>query len=189
MKMPKGTIFVNVVLSVCILVLGAGAGAAGAPPSDGNNPAVQVVGHQENAGGQGAPGLAGPDGRGSSGNDRNITRMDNRTPIDFNATRPFGGTFPDHGNMTFPDNQTPIYSGSTIIPFNSTSPRLGGMMDKDNRTPVDDNNATQPSGNQPPGNRNTGQQTGGQGSGTNAGQQYSIDELIEALTRFFNKSS
>lgn len=183
MKLPKGTIFVSVVLSFCILVLGAGAGASGALSSDGNAPAWQIGGErtQANDGASMGPGgqnqmppahrdnstAPGPGGAGMSGSpeffdDGNLTRIDNRTPMDLdNMTQPLNGTHRMHGNMTL-DNRTPPDTNTTH-PLDN--PHAG--------------NGTQP-----------GQGAdGGSGTGADTGQKSPIDELIAALTRFFNQSS
>lgn len=55
MKLPQGSIFISVVISVCILVLGAGAGAAGTPPADGTSPGWQIGAQQGMYGGEHAP--------------------------------------------------------------------------------------------------------------------------------------
>jgi hypothetical protein len=177
MKMPKGTIFVSVALSVCILVMGA-AGAAGTLPSDGNAPAWQFGAENSQAGDAGAM-------RPGGQNQAPPGQRDNSTAPGSGGSDMNGSPeFFDRGNMTPIDNRTPMELGNLTQPLNGTH-RMHGNMTLDNRTPMDVN-ATQPHDNPPAGNGTAG---AGQGNGTSTGQKSPIDELIEALTRFFNKSS
>lgn len=184
MKLPKGTIFASVVLSLCILFLGAGAGAAGASPSDGNSAGWQIGAQQGTISGEQAP--PGNGGGISPGGQKQMPpgQRDNRTALMQGAP----GFF-DRGNMTLIDNRTPIELDNRTLPLDGTHP-MHGNMTRDNRTPPDFN-ATEPLGNSPNSNVNEpGQSAGaGRGDGANTGQKSPIDELIEALSRFFNKSS
>ena len=201
MKLPKGTIALSIALSVCILVMGAGVGASGLPPSGGNSPAGEL-----HDGAAVADGMAiGPphDGRwdnatapdpagsgGAPGSPGNVTWADFRSQREFdNATLPFNGTFPEHGNRTFMGNRSWRAYDNSTLPADDGFPGPNSTF-TGNRTPMNAGHAHRLSNSSAmSGGNNSAKDAGpSEGSGTDAGKGSPIDELFRILSRFFGGS-